>query len=91
MIDVGLLAPTVGRRSTTRDAIMRMRLRLQETGFPSEGHSEQADFRCDFSRYPTVAASETRHTSPSLFFFLRQKLAQNERQMPLYRLVPVKC
>ena len=44
----------------------RVRLRLQHFGSPSEGNSDKLRFRCDFSRYPTVAVSESRHFgSPS--------------------------
>ena len=43
-----------------------VRLRLQQFGSPSEGNSDKLRFRCDFSRYPTVAVSESRHFgSPS--------------------------
>ncbi|KAM0696504.1 hypothetical protein Q7P36_003752 [Cladosporium allicinum] len=35
-------------------------------GSPPEGNSEKLSFRCDFSRYPTVAVNESRHFgSPS--------------------------
>ena len=50
-----------------------VRLRLQQFGSPSEGNSDKLRFRCDFSRYPTVAVSESRHSSLGLSHFLQTK------------------
>jgi hypothetical protein len=46
-----------------------VRMRMRNFGSPSEGRSDQTEFRCDSSRYSTIATSESRHTSLRLCVF----------------------
>jgi hypothetical protein len=50
---------------------VRVRLRKPNFGSPSEGHSDQTELKCHFSRYLTIAASESRHSSLGLFLLLK--------------------
>ena len=56
-----------------------VRLRLQNMASHQKNTQSKMSFRCDFSRYPTIAASGSRHSSLRLFFFIQTENSKHCR------------